>query len=58
MGRVKEIDKGLGQYPYYVEMWDGENKKWVAQVRYYKVEQDVEDYPDNKNRRNFKKLRP
>jgi hypothetical protein len=54
MGRVNKT--GEGNYKYYVEMWDGENKKWKAEVRSYLVEQYAEDYPDNANRRNFKSL--
>jgi hypothetical protein len=56
MGRVKVVKDKLGKFPYYVEMWDGETKLWKAEVRYYEVEQDVGDYPDNEKRRNFKAL--
>jgi hypothetical protein len=45
-----------GEYPYYVERYDKDQKKWIAEVRYYMVPQNVEDYPDNKTRRSFKPL--
>lgn len=48
--------KEIGGYKYYVEVYDGEKKKWVAEVRNYLVEQDVSKFPDNKSRRNFKFL--
>jgi len=56
MGRIKVVGKELGDYPYYVEMFDGKSETWISQVRYYEVKQDVKNYPDNKSRRNFKYL--
>lgn len=55
MGRIK--DEGSGKFKYYVEIWSLEDQDWVAEVRSYNVEQDVNDYPDNNKRRNFKALR-
>ena len=44
-------------FPCYVEIYDREKKEWVAEVRYYAVEQKAEDHPDNDMRRNFKPLK-
>jgi len=56
MGRIEVVREVEGVYPYYVEVWDIEKGAWKAQVRYYKVEQDLNKFPDNKSRRNFKSL--
>ncbi len=51
-----EISKIKTPFVYLVEMYDPENKKWKqAEKRFYAVEQDVSNFPDNKMRRNFKK---
>jgi len=58
MGRIKEVDKGKGDFPYYVEMYNEGSKEWVSEVRYYAVMQDVRNFPDNVKRRNFKYIGP
>ena len=46
-----------GKFVYEVEMYDSKNERWKEkETRYYNVKQNVEDFPDNKMRRNFKKI--
>lgn len=53
--------KHLGKWKYEVETryFDDINMcitPWDKHIRYYEVEQDVNNFPDNKMRRNFKDI--
>ncbi|QQV89732.1 hypothetical protein Calle1_83 [Cellulophaga phage Calle_1] len=57
MGRV-DRETGEGQYKYYVEIYDAKSGKWESEVRSYRTEQNIEDYPDVEGeRKNFTKLK-